>query len=145
MRRWWISGVLVLLLSGCNRMSDHPLPEPAGSEVPAMATTLEVEVAGEVVRLALHVTNSTTEPALLEFPSSQRYDFAIRTEAGESVWTWSADKMFAQVVGTETVPPGGTLSYRAEWNSEGRKGTFDAVGWLTAEGERREQRARFEL
>jgi len=147
MRVWgWV--VVVILAGsgpGCSRAADQSLPQPAESEVSGLATTLEVEVAGDLVRLALHATNSTTEPIRLEFPSAQRYDFMIRTTAGEVVWSWSADKSFAQMLGAETVPPGGTLRYRAEWNSGGRKGSFEAVGWLTAFGKRLEQRTRFEL
>lgn len=143
---WWRVALAMLLgVAGCNRAADQAVPGPSGAEAPAMAVTLEVTVTEGVVRLALHATNTTTEPIRLEFPSAQRYDFAIRTVAGEGIWQWSADRMFAQVLGTETVPAGGTLSYREEWRPGGRKGEFEAVGWLTAEGQRLEQRARFEL
>ena len=135
----------VLAFGGCNRQPDGQLPEPQQERSVTLATSLEVEVAADVVRLTLHVTNPTTAAVRLEFPSAQRYDFAVLTTGGEEVWRWSADQMFAQVVGTETVPPSGTLRYRAEWRPGGRKGAFVALGVLTAQQHRSEQRSEFEV
>jgi hypothetical protein len=58
--------------------------------------------------LTARITLRSTQPQPLEltFPSSQRYDILIRDEAGKSYITWSADKLFAMVFGTEKFGPG---------------------------------------
>ena len=117
----------------------------AESNAGTLVTTMEVEAGGEMVRLTLHVTNPTTEPVDLEFPSSQRYDFAISRVDGESVWHWSAARSFAQALGTETLPGGGSLRYEAEWPSEGRSGEYVATGEVTALNHDIRQSVRFEL
>ena len=46
------------------------------------------------------------QPVTLTFPSGQRYDLRIWNDRGQIVYTWSADKLFAQVLTTEKVGPG---------------------------------------
>lgn len=131
---------------GCAPREDAEMSD-GGAEADAgpLVTTMEVEAGGEVVRLTLHVTNTTPEPVELEFPSSQRYDFAISRLDGESVWHWSAARSFAQVLGTETLPGGGSVRYEAEWPSEGRSGEYVATGEVTALNHDIRQAVRFEL
>jgi hypothetical protein len=47
----------------------------------------------------------------LSFPNAQRYDYVVKTEAGLVVYKWSADKMFAEAVGTTLINPGDALGY----------------------------------
>ncbi len=44
----------------------------------------------------LTIENSTSEPLLLQFASGQQYDLSITNEAGETVFFWSANKLFTQ-------------------------------------------------
>jgi hypothetical protein len=37
-------------------------------------------------------------PLTLTFPSGQEYDLRLRDSDGTTLWTWSADKVFPQVV-----------------------------------------------
>jgi hypothetical protein len=46
------------------------------------------------INLRLSLENWTKEPLPLTFPSGQSFDFAIRNPAGETVYTWSANKLF---------------------------------------------------
>lgn len=50
------------------------------------------------VRVSLTLENTTGGPLTLTFNSGQRFDVVIRDDAGEIVWTWSADKAFPAVV-----------------------------------------------
>jgi hypothetical protein len=137
----------MLVLGACS--APRPSAEtPEGASVvvsDSLATSLEVEVRPGSVRFVLHVTNSTSQPVALEFTSGQRYDFEVVDANGAKVWQWSADRMFAQVLGTESVAPGGSLKYEAEWRPDRGSGTFTAVGRVSATNRQLEQRARFEL
>jgi hypothetical protein len=44
---------------------------------------------GEHIHLRLRVHNTSGRPIVLEFPTSQRFDFIIRDQAGEEVGRWS--------------------------------------------------------
>lgn len=97
-----------------------------------LAASLEARVSDAAVQLTLHVTNVSEQPVPLEFSSAQQYDFVVRRESGETVWSWSAARSFAQVLTSDTVPPGQTRRYTADWNHEGRTGSFVAEGSLLA-------------
>jgi len=56
------------------------------------------------VRLALRSTQP--EPIALYFPSGQSFDLQIFNDKGETVYTWSADKLFAAIVRDERFGPG---------------------------------------
>jgi hypothetical protein len=141
-----VAVLAVLMLGACSTpRPSADAPEGASVASDSLATSLEVEVRAGNVRFILHVTNPTTLPVTLEFTSGQRYDFEVLDANGTGVWTWSADRMFAQVLGTETIAAGGSVKYEAEWRPDRRSGTFTAVGRVSASNLRVEQRARFEL
>ncbi|HEX6588197.1 MAG TPA: BsuPI-related putative proteinase inhibitor [Longimicrobiales bacterium] len=110
-----------------------------------LAATMEVDVGDESTTLRLHVTNVSDHPVELEFTSGQRYDFAVTTEDGESVWTWSADKSFMQALGTETLAPGASLRFSEAWPSNGLRGRYIAVGRITSTNEPVQQSVIFDL
>lgn len=110
-----------------------------------VGTSLEVDVGRDSVRLALHVTNSGTQPLVLEFTSAQRYDFQVQTPSGETLWTWSMDKMFAQMMGSETIGAGESREYRGSWVPGNQTGTFIAIGRVVAMDKPIEQRTQFEI
>lgn len=133
----------VLALGGCG-----PTPVVEGDAVTPsgdLAATMEVDVGDAATTLRLHVTNISSEPVELEFSSGQRYDFAVTTEAGESLWTWSADKSFMQALQTETLAPGASLRFSEAWPSEGRRGRFIGIGRVTSTNEPVYQSVIFEL
>lgn len=53
--------------------------------------------AGSTVTARLTMVNTTGQPVRIPFPSTQRFDLAIRSAAGATVYQWSADKLFAAV------------------------------------------------
>ncbi len=145
------SGALLVLCAvlGCggnNRPNDTATtPSPAGSsQMAQLASSVGVEVGERDVRIVLHVTNPTDRPVTLEFSSGQRYDFAVRNADGAEVWRWSAARSFAQSLGTETIPPGGSLDYHAVWESGDVVGSYIAIAQLTALNHPVEQRTEFE-
>ena len=89
---------------------------------------------GEPVELILKVTNRSKEPKALEFSSSQRYDFEIADSRGAKVWQWSADRMFAQMLGTERLAPGESREYRERFSGSLAPGTYRATGIIMTTG-----------
>jgi len=99
--------------------------------------------------LRLTVTNSGDDPVELGFASSQRVEFVARpTDAppaddGDLVdgaddavaWRASAGRMYAQALGTETVPAGGSVSLEERW-PDPPAGEYRVVGAVVARGER---------
>jgi hypothetical protein len=140
-------GLICVAACGGNRGADIDPSDAAGSggEMPALASSVGVEVGSDSVRMVLHVTNPTNQPVVLEFSSGQRYDFAVRTVAGVDVWRWSADKSFMQALGSETIPPGGTLDYAEVWLPGNRTGSFIAVAELTSLNHRVREQAAFQF
>ncbi len=88
--------------------------------------------AGEPIRLTLEVFNNASEPVTFQFKSSQRYDFIIEDGKKEQVWRWSASRMFAMVLGSETLGPGNPrLSYQETCSEMLAPGAYFITGLLT--------------
>ena len=123
-----------------------PTDDPAdgSAEETGLIPSLEVKADGDSVLMTLHLTSALEEPVVLEFPSAQRSDFQALDENGTVVWTWSADKLFAQAMGTETVPPGGTMEWSGVWNAPA-PGRYEAVARLVATNRHIELAVPFEV
>ncbi len=65
--------------------------------------------------IELTAVNLDSKPLVLKFNTSQRYDFYIRTADHRTIWKWSNNKVFADVLGEETLLPGARLSYTVQW------------------------------
>jgi hypothetical protein len=60
---------------------------------------------GEHIRLRLSVRNVSAQPVTLEFPTSQQFDFIVRSEAGAEIARWSQGRQFTQQGLRLTVEP----------------------------------------
>lgn len=96
-----------------------------------LAMSLEAQVGDTAVHFRLHATNTSDAPVVLEFASGQRFDFIVRDAGGSEVWRWSEDRMFTQALGQESIPPGETVTFDGTWPTQGRTGTYEAVGRIT--------------
>lgn len=114
--------------------------EPAG-----LSPTLALRVEGDTVRLVLQLTNAGTDPVRIDFTSAQRFDFVVFDAVGAEVWRWGAGRGFAQMLGSEDVPAGATLSWEAAWLPGDRTGSHEAVARLTSVSHPVELRMPFEL
>ena len=85
------------------------------------------------VTLTLTVTNRSQAPVVLTFPTEQRFDVVVRDAAGRDVWRWATGRMFAQMIGRETLPPSGTLVYTARVETQLAPGAHTATGAVTAQ------------
>jgi len=105
---------------------------------------LATDEGDEGVDLALTVTNEGDDPVTLRFRTGQRADFAaFESSAGDGaddprrstagpVWRHGEGRAFTQALGTETLAPGGSATYKGTWRRP-RPGVYLIVGTLTAE------------
>jgi hypothetical protein len=107
--------------------------------LPAVATA----TVNSVVTLTLTVTNTANTPAVVSFSSGQHYDFQIFDAAtGANVYTWSADKLFAALFGTESIGPNMAVTYAITWRPT-MNGSFVAQGTLVSQSHRATATAAF--
>jgi len=90
--------------------------------------------AGEPIQMALTITNPRKEAVTLYYRDAQRYDFFV-VSGDQEVWRWSADQLFAQVLGQETLAPGHYLVYRETWNQRDGQGQQVPAATYTLYGE----------
>ena len=136
----WSSGIvlIVALVVSCQ----HPVSRQ-NSGVEAESGTSDVSLVlratkgayaqGEPLDLTLEVVNRSPRPITLGFRTSQRYDLMIQNAQGQEVWRWSADRMFAQMLGQEVLSPnGGKLTYHVVVREKIPRGSYTVVGVVPA-------------
>lgn len=93
-------------------------------------TSFRLSVRGSEITLALE--HSGIKPLTLVFPSSQDFDFSIWDSRGDSVYTWSADKIFLPVV--RRIEFSGKRTYNVPLPVENlAPGRYLVDGWLTTD------------
>ena len=113
-----------------------PPPAPADLQV-SLELGGETYSRGEPVEMSLTITNTDQDEAVLSFSDGLRYDFVAVDGDGREVWRWSDGKLFTQVLGEETIAPGGSLVYRETWgqaDGEGKQvpdGEYAVLGLIT--------------
>ena len=88
---------------------------------------------GEKIGVRLVARNLTGREIGLFFPTAQRYELVVRRGQGV-VWQSSADMMFAQVVGRETIAPGDSLVFETALDQAAIVGTNPELGAYTIQG-----------
>ncbi len=87
---------------------------------------------GEPIHIRFTMVNKTGTPIRLEFTSAQRFDVTIGDARGNEVWRWSAGRMFAAVMGHETLgPEDPRLTYEAVFKGSLAPGPYGVRAWLT--------------
>lgn len=77
----------------------------------SLATDKVAYTSEESIIITLKLFNYTEDTLRFTFTSSQRYDFMIQRDE-KPIWCWSEGQFFAQVMGTEIIEPGETITYR---------------------------------
>lgn len=124
-------------------MATAPATDTANAGSP-LASSLDVSVA-EGVRLALHITNSSTQPIEVQFSSGQTHDFAIADSAGREIWRWGDGRMFTQALQAQALAPGQSVTFEERWEPAGATGRFTVVGRLMSSNLPVEKRLEFSL
>ena len=138
-----LTGALALVVS-CTSSDEGRSPAGSAGET-SLVPSFMVRVIRDTVHLEIRLANGGGGRAVLEFPTSQRYDFAVLTEAGDTLWVWSREKVFAQAVGTETIEAGQELRWGATWGAGGRSGVLRAGGRVVSSNQPIDLETEFEV
>ncbi len=88
-----------------------PLIETLQDEVNVTATAAEN---GDKLLMTLTIRNNLDQPVTIHYTSGQQFDFKLIDVNGESLYTWSADKLFMQALSDEVIAPGEQRTFSAE-------------------------------
>ena len=89
---------------------------------------------GEPIKMTFKIFNYTEEDIVFQFNSAQRYDFIIEDEKGKEVWRWSKERMFAMVLGEDTLgPTNPEIIYTAEYKGKLSPGYYKVTGIFVAQ------------
>jgi hypothetical protein len=101
---------------------------------PSFAARLVVNGDSSEVRLAFHVTNTSTKRVEVNFPTGQIYDFVIVDSIGREVWHWGNGRMFTQTLRNRLLDGGEAINVNETWKSAAlAPGRYVARGVLTSE------------
>lgn len=109
-------------------VADLVLRNPAGD-------VRDVFLRDEAITLELKVRNRGSSEAVLQFSSTQQYDFVV-VDAGTSRvrWKWSTGKAFAQRLTELTFAPGETKTFTVTWDQLDAAGQPVGAGSYEARG-----------
>ena len=62
------------------------------------------------LEMSLRIVNNTGDTVAIEHTSGQKYDFKIFDAEGENLYTWSANKLFMQMLSTTEIAAGESLT-----------------------------------
>jgi len=127
--------VLVLFAPGCG--SDNDSGGSGGRRV-VLATgqfdVLRFTLRGKPIyargeNVALHFTVENTGPRAIEIVLGPPFADAEARQNGQTVWHWSADKLFPAVIETLRFAPGASRSYDLEWPAPA-PGVYEVNAWF---------------
>jgi len=99
----------------------------------SLTTDKVLYTTGEPITIEFGIFNRTGEEATLHFRDAQRYDFTIEEDEEKEVWRWSNGKMFAEVLGEETLGPGREeVVYTETYAGRLEPGDYQLTGMLVA-------------
>lgn len=89
---------------------------------------------GQSISFSLTKINLSNKTIVLNYNTSQRYDFKLSYPSGRTLWRWSDDKAFTQVVGKVSLTPGQVVRYTDKFTlpSSVQDGVYHVFGWNTA-------------
>ena len=97
----------------------------------SLRTDKAIYAAGESIVIELIVFNRTSKNLTFDFRDAQHYDFIIEDTDGNSVWRWAEGRMFAQVLGEETLGPGREeVVYTETYAGPLQRGGYEVTGAL---------------
>lgn len=128
--------LLGLLVTGCGtekQVSNNDQDQGgAGIVAGEMAASLTEE---SPLNFQYEVNNQTEEEVVLEFTSSQRYDYSVKTKDDKEVFLFSSVANFLQALGEEKVKQGEALSYEIDLHELSlEKGDYVLSVWMTPKG-----------
>ncbi|KTG10321.1 hypothetical protein AUR64_12150 [Haloprofundus marisrubri] len=97
-----------------------------------LTATLTTTPRDDYVEFELTVENQGDESVTLSFRDARRAEFVVSDAAGDGeVWRWSDGRMFAQMLGSETLDAGESMTFEGVWDDP-VPGEYVAIGELAA-------------
>lgn len=97
-----------------------------------LEATLDATVEAGTVTFVFRVENTGDSPVGLTFSSGQTADVSVSEQGREeTVWRWSADRMFTQAIRQRTLDPGEEIREELRWRDPSA-GEYVARGGLAA-------------
>ncbi len=104
-----------------------------------------VYLTGDTMNVRLTLTSTSDTPIQLTFPSGQSYDLKLYNEAGDVVYTWSANRLFTMIFRQEMFGPGTrTYAFSVPLGTLAA-GRYTARAWLTTDPVRYAGETGFEI
>ncbi|MCX7749394.1 MAG: BsuPI-related putative proteinase inhibitor [Clostridia bacterium] len=104
-------------------------PEPPKSGVKVEPGFEKTEKA---LKMKVRIINNTGSKVKISFNSTQQVDFKLFDRNHKHLYTWSMDKLFAQVITEEEIAPGKSLEIVRELDTETYKDIIDKTVYLKA-------------
>jgi hypothetical protein len=71
---------------------------------------------GTTITVKYTITNLSDKPLVLNFPTTQEYDWTVTDAEGNLVYQWMANKKFATVATQLTIPAGTSDGFESSWD-----------------------------
>lgn len=136
MKKWWIIWMFgILLLAACGSTEMNESSGEGGEE---MTNELTQQIKEENGDYFLVITNGTEEDVTLTFTSGQQFEYQLFDDAGETVYTYSMNKMFTQALSEQVVAAGESWEQPLDLKNELTsmsvpEGTYRLEVWSLAE------------
>lgn len=132
------SGRIIMLLKNYSESILYIFGEDYLSFLNAKITTDKtVYESNENISIQIYLINNKDTNITILLPSSQVADFEVINEQGSSVYLWSFDKAFAEVITPITIPQGKTLEiFKIKWDQLDNNGSivppgiYKIRGWI---------------
>jgi hypothetical protein len=137
LKKTFVFLLLVFFLGGCGGEREAEQVSSSGKEEEVNVDTVEEDVLAKIIEVSplsfqYQVSNQSEKDITLDFTSSQRFDYSIKTTRGEEIFLFSSVSSFLQVVGKEVLSPKEYLVYDIDVKEVGlSKGMYKLTVWMT--------------
>ena len=125
--------ILVLASCGTNNSDTTTGNEPESSENKSVTTKLDVKEDGNA---AFTIKNETAEEATLTYPSGQEVEYQLLDKEKNTVFTYSADKVFVLMISEKVLQPNEEIVIQLDLQTELAEvpaGSYTLIAWSTSE------------
>ena len=91
-------------------------------------TSLTLSEVTDVLNIQFTLSNPTAEEKTITYPSGQTFDYQIFNEAGENVYTWSANKSFIQALSEVSLAADEDIVYEDQFDYKNMSGEAFGAG-----------------
>jgi len=85
-------------------------------------TAMTLTEEADALNIRFTLTNPTAEEKMITYPSGQTFDYQILNEAGENVYTWSANKSFIEALSEVSIPAGEAIVHEEQFDYNNMSG-----------------------